>query len=311
MSDRNRLIFAGCLSLALNASLLMLPWGNFAEGHAPPRNPLMLNLRPEPPEPPPAPPPPPDTRPVQAVESARPAEQPVETTNLRSDVNTNAADLTAHDGERPGPALEEDTLASLPIPAGAASSAAAPERPPGKETKPAPEPEEPGSVPAPAVAADDAPEGDEVEESSASPAPAEATQVARATPPGAEYPQPARGPAGGRSMEEDYIGFEAIQDDVAAYFLKHVKPVIRRNWITNLLTRYTGTTRTKAMIALAIAPDGHIAKAEVMGAPDDRIFAALCRDAVQKSGPFPPFLFQIPPEYRDQNLVIHCRFQWQ
>jgi len=77
-----------------------------------------------------------------------------------------------------------------------------------------------------------------------------------------------------------------------------------------LLTRYSGTSPTEVVIDCAIAPDGTLARVEIVGEPKDRVYAALCKDAVEKAGPFKPFPFTVPDMYRNRNLEIRWTFSF-
>lgn len=308
MSYRQRITVSATLSVALNIALLALPWSASGSRMSPSRPPIVLNLEPESPVPPPEPPP---QQPPQAIETSREATRPVEDTNLLSDKNANAGDLELHDGAQPGPRVQEASdLVSVPLPPprpATESSESSPREPDqtdheekDKSTLTEAKPDLPVST-----------EGDNDEEA-ANEAPRERTLLARAEPAAtSDAPQQARGRIDGRVMEQGFVGFEAIRDEVAAYYLKHVKPLIRRNWITNMLARYSGVTRAVAEVEMAISPDGSLAYAEIRGKPSNRIFAALCKLSIEQAAPFKPFPFRVPPEYRDQNLVVHCTFHWQ
>lgn len=305
---------SAALSVALNAALLAMPWSADGARLSETRAPIVLNLAPAPPAASPASVQPAEQM-LQAIETARDAVRTVEDTNLLSDKNANAADLALQDGTVPGPRVEDESpLVAVPLPP-PVPVAKPSERTPRNDNHADREHEkkQAGTQDAyeesKAVTAEngESGEGESVEAASK-----EKTLLARATPAVAsDAPQRARGRLDGRVMEQGFVGFEAIRDDVAAYYLEHVKPVIRRNWITNMLARYSGTMRAVADVEMAIAPDGTLAYAEIQGNPSNRIFAALCKLAIQQGTPFKPFPFRVPPEYRDQNLVIHCTFHWQ
>lgn len=309
MSYRQRMTVSATLSVAINAALLALPWSASGSRLPQPRPPIVLNLQPESP---PAPPQPPQ-EPPQAIETSRVATRPAENTNLFSDKNANAADVELHDGDQPGPRVrEESNLVSVPLP-----PPVQPERPSEQSPRETKQEGHSGKNETPPTEKNsETPEAlmtknGEAEEA-AGESPKEKTLLARAEPAvPSDAPQQARGRIDGRVMEQGFVGFEAIRDDVAAYYLKHVKPFIRRSWITNMLARYSGVMRTVAEVEMAIAPDGSLAYAEIRGKPSNRIFAALCKFSIEQAAPFKPFPFRVPPEYRDQNLVIHCTFHWQ
>lgn len=315
MRYRERLALCSVLSLFLNLAVLLAPWQQqAARGHVADA-PLVLRLQ-ERPSPAAVPPP----EPPQVIETFADAHRPVETTNLLSDHNANAADAELHDGREPGPRLDEQgELVSMPMAPGPSPQAPPPHPIAREKERTAVEeaPEKRRSTDEEINALLEVVDAAEQTETSVEPqetreAPEEQPLLAAAAPfPAAAAPQPGRGRIDGRVIERGFTSFEALQDDVAAYYLHHVKPLIRRTWITTMLTRYTGSTRMVAEIEVAIAPDGRVAAATIVGSPMSRIYAALCRESVLKAGPFRPFPFRVPPEYRDENLVIHCTFQWQ
>jgi hypothetical protein len=137
------------------------------------------------------------------------------------------------------------------------------------------------------------------------------TQVAEVPRPGhAEFGGPeSKGRSGDAVREMGLLNFEAIADQVAPY-LKQVKQRVERRWNEALLNRYSGLTPTEAVIECAIAPDGTVVSAQIVGNPSDPIFAALCRTAILRAGPFGPFTFQVPDIYRNQNLEIRWTFSF-
>ncbi|HEX71785.1 MAG TPA: hypothetical protein ENN65_00500, partial [Candidatus Hydrogenedentes bacterium] len=104
-------------------------------------------------------------------------------------------------------------------------------------------------------------------------------------------------------------GFEAKQDQIAPY-LREVRRRVERRWNVALLTRYSGTNPTDAVIDCAIAPDGSLLFARIVGQPQDRVFAALCRAALEQAAPFPPFPFEVPELYREKHLEIRWTFSF-
>ncbi len=122
-------------------------------------------------------------------------------------------------------------------------------------------------------------------------------------------PQEGRTRVRGRTVTHGMTNFEALRHDLAPY-LDQVKKAVERRWIEMLLMRYSGTSPTRAEIFCAIAPDGTLVEASIVGMPKEYLFAGLCRDAVQRAAPFPPFPFQVPDIYRNQNLQITWHFSF-
>jgi len=260
--------------------------------------PIVLNLQPRTPEP------------RQLVDVQTPADEPVEPTDLIAEVSSKASDQQLSQGERPGPKFDHtdefDTLA-------------APQAPPAPEpaAQPAPENAKPETKREKTARATDkkvqAPlkaEPAETPQESQTPEP-ERFDVARAMPPAA--PTLPKGASKGRLYDEvkreGFTNFEAIQDEIAPY-LKEIRKQVEKRWLEGLFTRYSGTQPTKAVIDCQISPDGRLVAAEIVGVPEDPLYAALCQRALQRAAPFGPFPFQVPDVYRNQNLEIRWTFSF-
>ena len=112
-----------------------------------------------------------------------------------------------------------------------------------------------------------------------------------------------------RTVTHGMTNFEALRHEIAPY-LKHIRDKVERHWIEALLMRYTGTSPTRAEVFCAIAPDGTLVEARIVGMADDAIFAAICRDAIERAAPFDPFPFETPDIYRNKNLEINWHFSF-
>ena len=108
---------------------------------------------------------------------------------------------------------------------------------------------------------------------------------------------------------EGFTNFDAIQDQLAPY-LREIRRRVERRWNEALLTRYSGTSPTVAVVDCAIAPDGTLVQVNIIGEPRDRVYAALCMEAIQRAAPFSPFPFEVPDIYRGQNLEIRWTFNF-
>ncbi len=307
-------------SVLIHLAVMALPWGHRASGltlgtqgkHPP----VVLNLRPPEPE-----------APRQLVDVHTPATAPVAATDLIALEDSNATDLELRDGTKPGPHLEETSgLDAL-----AAPSAAKPPAEPVPPPSPAP------AESAPALASKK-PVEKSTETSTVKPSPpdSKSVQLAKAMPPEIATPEQERTsaaappqhappasmpdvPEGGARFSRGRVydkvdkqgipGFEAMQSEVAPY-LHEVRRKVERRWNAMLLTRYSGTSPSEVLIDCAIASDGRIAYVNVVGQPADRVYAALCKEAVEKAGPFKPFPFKVPDMYRNKNLEIRWTFNF-
>lgn len=262
----------------------------------------------------------------QAIQSAAPAERPPEDTRLISDRDSNAQDPQDQmQGKERAPL---DTQANDSFEMGGGATVAAPPAPkktaePQKEAKPAPKKpaEKKGAgKPKPVEKPEASPERVAVAKADlaqANPAAAAAAQAAAPPPP---PPAPAgplpgvkpgkfRGSLEGGIVGKGVLGFEAMKDELAPYLLE-VQRRVERNWNMAMIKTYTGTTPTKAVVDCVIGPDGQVLKVEIIKEGNTDSYAPLCKDSIEKSGPFPPFPFKIPDIYRDKTIEIRWTFNF-
>lgn len=276
--------------------------------------PLVLNLQPEP----------------QGfrnfVDTAVPATSPVDPdTDLISDRTSKASGLQDSQGDRPGPRLKQssdvDDLGGRVAPA-----ATAPPQPPApraESAEPQAEPDAPATSPEPQD--ETLPEALTAlarTEEAQTPLPEEAPEPARQQMAQAQ-PQPPMTPAAppqphlglskarpdGAAEGKGFVGFEALEHELGPY-LKEVRDRVERNWRAALEIRFSGVSRTRAVLDCAISPQGKLVRVKIVESGDSPTFAVLCKQAIEKAAPFPPFPFDVPAIYRTQNLEIRWTFSY-
>ncbi len=294
----------------------------------------------EPGEPAPPEPPPPPTR--SLVDTLAPTNEPVEPTDLIAEQNSKAQDMADVEGTRPAPFVEKasefDQLAApAPVPVAPdppkpavppqpPSPPLSPEQPKPAAVPPPPEPPKPATAPPPsapeqsdmaekAPAKPDGPAQDATKPNDAM-QPFQVAQAGGAPQPGGlpTLPSPlpvgdVRGRVDGGVKGEGFTSFEAMADEIAPY-LKEIRNRVERNWRSALQFRYTGTSPTKAVLDCAINPEGQVVSATIIESGSSPTYAALCKEAVEKAGPFGPFPFQVPDMYRSKNLEIRWTFSF-
>ncbi|MGI6461354.1 MAG: TonB C-terminal domain-containing protein [Candidatus Hydrogenedentales bacterium] len=260
------------------------------------------------------------------VDTAVPATSPVDPdTDLISDRASKASGLHDSEGERPGPRLQQsaevDDLAGSATPApvvAPAPPAAQPEaaEEPAQPDTPATTPESPAQPQAEALTA--LARVGELRPSVPAEAPEPAPQqMAQAEPqPTSEptaMPQPHLGVSkarpGAAAPGKGFLGFEALEHELGPY-LKEVRDRVERNWRTALEMRFSGVSRTQAILDCAISPQGKLVRVKVVEPGDSPTFAVLCKQAIEKAAPFSPFPFDVPAIYRSQNLEIRWTFSY-
>lgn len=325
MDDRRRVRLAALCSAAAHVLFLMAaaygfnrtPAG-FGPGEGPP---LVLNLRPAAPESEPQP-----EAMKRLVEAGTPAAAPVKTTDLISTRDSVASDLSNTSGDVTAPAVDEvaefDALGS-PAPVQAIIAPPPPPalKPATKDKAPSATPLESKEMLGPALAATEPSENpgsaqDGSAEEKMQLAKAEDTLLGDTTkrvPPSLPQPGssagPSRGRAPGGAITKGFVSFEAMRNEFAPY-LREVQKRVEKRWHTMLQMKYSGTTPTKAVLDCAIGSDGTVVYVRIVDAGDSLTFAPICKEALEKAGPFPVFPFTVPDVYRSKNLEIRWTFSF-
>ncbi|MEK7795711.1 MAG: TonB C-terminal domain-containing protein [Candidatus Hydrogenedentota bacterium] len=312
MSQRTRILLALFLSLALHAilgaAIALTPEPRVATAPlVPPSFVVDLDA--------------PD-RQLRIVESGAKTDTTAPKSDLISDANSRAQDMVESEEETGQPSPEiEDEFESPPSTGAPATppelSAAEPDDTALQETSSEPEPREDAAMPAKEdvhvariPAAQDTsvlPKvGQAVAAQSAETPPAKLAEASTVELPA--EPRPSSGRRGGIEAK-GFTSYQANKHEMAAYMLE-VRRRIERNWRAALSLRYSGATATETLMEFAIAPSGRLMRATVVDAGDSVVFAALCKDSIEKAAPFPPFPFEVPKVYRDQDMVIRVTFRF-
>ncbi len=297
MSYSKRLMLAAILSVVLHVAILS-PSGCWSTqevmGWTSHRKPIVLNLQPAEPR-----------GPRRLVETHTPADVPVEPTDLISDRDSKAQDLSEVEGTQAAPDFD-DLDSATRVSEVPAEPAPAPESEPEPERlESAPKADDAAVALAEAGFLPEAPPAPEL-------AP-ERVEFARAgqgfLPQTTPMPRPARSRIDGGVKRRGFIGFEAMEDEIAPYLLE-IRRRVEAKWWAALTLRYSGTSPTKALLECAITPNGKLLYAEIVESGDSASFAPLCKEAIEQAGPFPPFPFKVPDVYRSKNLEITWTFNF-
>lgn len=305
MNYTRRMTIAALLSALLHVAGLVMLYRNYDSrppAHAVSPEPIVLDLQPDPAHQPPPP--------RQLIEPAVPAAEPPPPADLIAETNAEAMDTVATLEHDTGPQLEQDDFDELP-------QSASPPVPPAPAAPPPPKPARKEAAneaeskllanesDIPLESVQDA--GNERQNPPVDPG--EPILLAQVQPALPERPAPGKSRSRTGVAKEGVTNFDAIQSDIAPY-LKLVRQRVERRWNEMLYTRYSGTTPVKAVIDCAINPQGELVSVTVAGTENDRLYSALCRDAVLRAGPFGPFTFEVPDIYREKNLEIRWTFNF-
>jgi len=119
----------------------------------------------------------------------------------------------------------------------------------------------------------------------------------------------ARGMLYGGVKREGQAAFEAKQDELAPY-LRKIQHTVEARWQAGLRLKYRGTEPTEAVLDCAILPDGTLAYVNIVRPGDSVGYAALCKEAIEKSAPFGTFPFEVPVVHRTNALEIRWTFSF-
>lgn len=258
----------------------------------------------------------------QLVDIAEPAEDAPEPTDNIAEQNARASDAELAQGENlgPRPDMEADAevVGAPALPAEAAPQSAAPPSAPALEAMspqaedtPEATPEPPPvqtarALPLPRPARPGKPQPESPEANPSETTPREA--VAKAAPAPPRPPRKSRGKLDNQVNQKGFAGYEALQDELAPY-LREVQLRVERRWNEALMTRYQGSSKVRAEVDCVITPDGKVT-ATIVDDGGNRLYGALCKNAIEQAGPFPPFPFDVPDIYRSQSLEIRWTFSF-
>lgn len=256
---------------------------------------------------------PPDA-PQRLIDANVPATDKVDpNTDFIAEIDANAASMTESNGKRLAPSLETpsdfDALGAPETPAvktAPAKTDPKPQRPPSpkgtEQPKTQEEPLRVASVPAMKTRATQPMEPQPQQE------PLKTAQAKKPTEP-APNPGVTVARADGGAKAKGFIGFEAKQHEFAPY-MNIIREGVERRWRAAMQLKYSGATTEKAVMDCEISPDGKVVRVEIINAGESSTYAALCKEAIERAGPFPPFPFDVPPVYRNRNLEIRWTFSF-
>lgn len=304
MEYRKRMTRCLMAALVVHLVFLLVPAGCPREhdtlGAAAAERPLLLTLKqPE--------------KPLRLIESGAPTVAPVDpATDLISERDSKAQDMSDVEGTRPAPYVATPSNSDemrQPKPA-EEPAAPQPEEPAKPASKHPPLQESPPKTERPdALAATPQPPAPETEKDL--PEDDGRFNVAKAEPvtPSPDDPGRTRGRVDGGVKSMGFLSFEAMQSEFAPY-LREVRRRVERKWKALIQLRYSGSSATRAVLDCAIRPDGRLVNVSVVEPGDSASYAGLCKEAIERAGPFPPFPFKVPEMYRNQNLEIRWTFSF-
>jgi len=284
-------------------------------------------------------------KPRGLVESGAAAEGPVTDGDLISNTDSQAQDLSDTEGETGQPHFEEtsefDELGTPPLPLPGLTPdvevSAVPPMDPSEEAVEEPDvPEELAQEPASETSSennsptkvaalppdageedatvellpdDTAPEEVEAEEPEEAPERIEVAQAPMQPMVQAQEIRHSRGRESGGAEKSGFTSFEATKHVLGDYML-NVRRKVEQQWRAALGFRYAGVGRVESLVECSIRPDGTLEYVRIVEVGGSMSYAIVCRDAIEKAGPFGPFPFEVPDIYRKENLEIVWKFSY-
>jgi len=151
----------------------------------------------------------------------------------------------------------------------------------------------------------------------------EVIQLAKKAPQPAVESPPAMTPrvisaASSRNMGADAqitgeLSFGATRHFFGEYLLK-MKHAVERQWISHLVSQYTGIVSSSAAIEFKIQPDGTVTNVVVSENDGDPYFPLVCVSSITKAQPFERIPYEeipgLPDEFRNKPLSIRFTFRY-
>ncbi|MBI5117835.1 hypothetical protein HZA56_15275 [Candidatus Poribacteria bacterium] len=109
------------------------------------------------------------------------------------------------------------------------------------------------------------------------------------------------------------LSFGATRHFFGEYLLK-MKQAVERQWVSRLVSQYTGIVSSRAVIDFKIQPDGRVADIVVNSNDGDPYFPLVCVSSINDAQPFDKIPYAetpgLPEQYMDKPLSIRFTFQY-
>lgn len=109
------------------------------------------------------------------------------------------------------------------------------------------------------------------------------------------------------------LSFAASRHFFGDYLLK-MKQAVERQWVSRLVTKYTGIVSSEAVIDFKIQPDGRVTDALVHSSEGDAYFPVLCISSINDAQPFGQIPYSeaagLPDEFLNKPLNIRFTFRY-
>jgi hypothetical protein len=123
-------------------------------------------------------------------------------------------------------------------------------------------------------------------------------------------PNESQGRADKGASAKSPLSFAANQHELAKY-MQDVQQRVELVWRSVLRFRYSGTNQATAVLDCSISPSGSLTSVKIADPGNSIIYAALCKEAIEKAAPFSPFPFDVPKMYRSRDLEVSWTFTFK
>jgi outer membrane biosynthesis protein TonB len=97
-------------------------------------------------------------------------------------------------------------------------------------------------------------------------------------------------------------------------YLLGMKQAVETEWISRLVSQYTGLVRSEAVIDFKIQPDGSVTDLDISSTEGDSYFSLICVSSIQDAQPFDEIPYDdiagLPEEFIGKPLSIRFTFRY-
>jgi outer membrane biosynthesis protein TonB len=109
------------------------------------------------------------------------------------------------------------------------------------------------------------------------------------------------------------LSFGATRHFFGEYLLK-MKQAVERQWVSRLVSQYTGVVSAEAVIDFKIQPDGRVTDLAIAEFDGDNYFPVLCVSSITDAQPFDEIPYDeiegLPQEYKNKALSVRFTFRY-
>jgi len=109
------------------------------------------------------------------------------------------------------------------------------------------------------------------------------------------------------------LSFAASRHFFGEYLVK-MKQAVEREWVSRLVSKYTGVRSSRAVIDFRIQPDGEVTDIAVNSVEGDQYFAVMCASSINDAQPFDEIPYAeaqgFPEEFVNKPLNIRFTFRY-